>query len=185
MQKSDLRLIVSRTAVLVAMIEAPSAVLAQSQPRPSSLSSPSETAAENVSRDEIIVTARKRNESFQSVPVAVAGFSAEALRQKTKGGWDGDIDTLPVQKRRIRLVPNDNRESDETPAFRVMPGWNPIGDAWEKKSRSDPARDYVRVEIDDPFYPLKAILLPDAEGMTAQMVLPFTYPPAVRSNMAG
>lgn len=83
MQKSNLHLIVSHTALLVAMIAAPSAVLAQSVPQPLSLPDPSETAAENGSGDEIFVTARKRNETLQSVPVAVTGFSAEALRQKT------------------------------------------------------------------------------------------------------
>lgn len=83
MQKSDVRLFGSRSALLVALIGAPSVALAQSAPQPSGVAAPSEAATENGSADEIVVTARKRNESLQSVPVAVTGFSSEALRQKT------------------------------------------------------------------------------------------------------
>jgi len=107
------------------------------------------------------------------------------FKRSKQGGWEGEIDTLTIIKRRIRLVPNDNRMNDDAPAFRVMLGWNAIGDAWEHHSRSDPPRDYLRVEIDDPFYPLTALLFPDAEGVTAQMVLPFVHASAVHPNMAG
>ena len=92
------------------------------------------------------------------------------FRRSKQGGWEGEINTLSVQ-RAIRLVPNDNRVSDHAPAFRVMLGWQHIGDAWERLSRSEPGREYWRVRIDDPFCPLSAMLLPDAEGMTAQLVL--------------
>ena len=104
------------------------------------------------------------------------------FKRSKQGGWEGEITTLTIQ-RKIRLVPNDNRVSDNAPAFRVMLGWQTVGDAWEKESRSDPPRDYLRVEIDDPFYPLKVMLFPDAEGMTAQMVLPFAHTSAVPPNM--
>ncbi|MBG6116625.1 MULTISPECIES: DUF736 domain-containing protein [unclassified Sphingobium] len=92
------------------------------------------------------------------------------FRRSKQGGWEGEINTLSIQ-RAIRLVPNDNRVSDNAPAFRVMLGWQHIGDAWERLSRSEPAREYWRVRIDDPFCPLSAMLFPDAEGMTAQLVL--------------
>lgn len=93
------------------------------------------------------------------------------FKRSKHGGWEGEIDTLTINRRRIRLVPNDDRVSDDAPAFRVMLGWNPIGDAWEKKSRTDPPREYLRVEIDDPHYPIVAALFPDAERLTAKMVL--------------
>jgi uncharacterized protein (DUF736 family) len=92
------------------------------------------------------------------------------FKRSKQGGWEGEIDTLTIHKRRIRLVPNDNRVSDDAPAFRVMLGWNPIGDAWEKKSHSDPPRYYLRLEIDDPFAPMIAVLFPDADGLTAQLL---------------
>lgn len=94
------------------------------------------------------------------------------FKRSKQGGWEGEINTLTIQ-RKIRLVPNDNRMSGNAPAFRVMLGWQAIGDAWEKQSHSDPPRDYLRVEIDDPLCPINAALFPDAEGLTAKMVMNF------------
>ncbi|UBS34709.1 DUF736 domain-containing protein [Altererythrobacter sp. N1] len=51
------------------------------------------------------------------------------------------MNALSIQ-RAIRLVPNDNKVSDNAPAFRVMLGWQHIGDAWERMSRSEPPREY-------------------------------------------
>jgi uncharacterized protein (DUF736 family) len=61
--------------------------------------------------------------------------------------------------------------ADNAPAFRVMLGWDEIGEAWEKQSRSDPPRDYLRVRIDDPLCPMIAALFPDKEGLTAKLVI--------------
>ncbi len=92
------------------------------------------------------------------------------FKRSKQGGWEGEIQTLIIQ-RKIRLVPNDNRVDDHSPAFRIMLGWQAVGDAWERKSRSNPPRDYVRVLIDDPHCPINAALFPDPEGLTAQLVL--------------
>lgn len=96
------------------------------------------------------------------------------FKRSKQGGWEGEISTLTIQ-RKLRLVPNDNRVSDDSPAFRVMLGWQAIGEAWERKSRATPPRDYLRVRIDDPLCPISAALFPDAEGMTATLVT--TLPP--------
>ncbi|SHL52668.1 Uncharacterized conserved protein, DUF736 family [Sphingobium sp. YR657] len=92
------------------------------------------------------------------------------FRRSKQGGWEGEIQTLTIQ-RKIRLVPNDDRMSDNAPAFRVMLGWQMIGDAWERQSRTDPARDYLRVRIDDPLCPIDALLFPDADAETAKMLV--------------
>lgn len=92
------------------------------------------------------------------------------FKRSKQGGWEGEINTLTIQ-RKIRLVPNDNRISDNAPAFRVMLGWQVIGDAWEKQSRNEPPRDYLSVQIDDPLCPISAALFPDAEGMKATLVI--------------
>lgn len=92
------------------------------------------------------------------------------FRRSKQGGWEGEINTLTIQ-RKVRLVPNDNRMNDDAPAFRVMLGWQAVGEAWEKKSRSDPPRDYLRVQIDDPLCPIKAALFADPEGLTAKLVM--------------
>lgn len=91
------------------------------------------------------------------------------FRRSKQGGWEREINTLSIQ-RAIRLMPNDNRISDNAPAVRVLLGWQHIGDAWDHLSRSEPGREYWRVRIDGPFCPLSAMLFTAAEGMTAQPV---------------
>lgn len=95
-----------------------------------------------------------------------------------QGGWEGEINTLTIQ-RQIRLVPNDDRVSENAPAFRVMMGWQQIGDAWERQSRSEPFRQYLRVRVDDPLCPISAMLFTDPEDMSARLVLP---PPQTRRS---
>lgn len=92
------------------------------------------------------------------------------FKASKQGGWEGEISTLTIQ-RKVRLVPNDDRIGDDAPAFRVMLGWQTIGEAWEKQSRSDPPHDYLRVRIDDPLCPISAALFPDPEGLTAKLVM--------------
>lgn len=101
------------------------------------------------------------------------------FKRSKQGGWEGEIQTLTIQ-RKIRLVPNDNRASDSAPAFCVMLGWNRIGEAWERKSRSDPPRDYLRVRMFDPFGPISAALFPDPDGLTAKMLM--KAPPTDRQD---
>jgi uncharacterized protein (DUF736 family) len=45
-----------------------------------------------------------------------------------EGGWTGAIHTLTINAK-VRLVPNDNREHENAPAFRVFVGKSRIGDA--------------------------------------------------------
>jgi len=91
------------------------------------------------------------------------------LKRSKQGGWEGEINTLTIQ-RKLRLVPNDNRTGTDAPAFRVMLGKEATGEAWEKKSRSDPPRDYLRVKIDDPYGPLSAALFFNEENDDARLV---------------
>lgn len=106
------------------------------------------------------------------------------FKRSKQGGWEGKISTLTIQ-REVRLVPNDNRVSDNAPAFRVMLGWQVIGEAWERRSRSDPPRDYLRVRIDDPLCPIGAALFPDDEGLTARLVTNRTVASQVREGAEG
>lgn len=91
------------------------------------------------------------------------------LKRSKQGGWEGEIQTLTVQ-RHIRLVPNDDRVSDNAPSFRVMLGWQHVGDAWDRQSRNDPPRDYLRVRIDDPLYPISGALFIDEKAGTARLM---------------
>lgn len=91
------------------------------------------------------------------------------FKRSKQGGWEGEIQTLTIQ-RKLRLVPNDNRVADSDPAFRVMLGWQAIGDAWERQSRADPPRDYWHVRIDDPLCPISGVLFADEERGVARLM---------------
>lgn len=87
------------------------------------------------------------------------------------GGWTGTIRTLTLNAK-LRLAPNDNRETETAPAFRVFAGLSRIGDAWEARSAGEPPKDYLRVRLDDPGLPepISAALFPSEEGTSAQLV---------------
>jgi uncharacterized protein (DUF736 family) len=88
-----------------------------------------------------------------------------------EGGWIGTIHTLTMNTK-VRLVPNDNRENENAPAFRVFVGRSRIGDAWEARSTGDNPKDYLRVRLDDPSLPepLNAALFQSEDGAGAQLV---------------
>lgn len=89
----------------------------------------------------------------------------------SNGGWSGAIRTLTINAK-VRLVPNDNRENENAPAFRVLIGQSRIGDAWEARSSGENPKDYLRVRIDDPslYEPINAALFPSEDGGAAQLV---------------
>lgn len=94
-----------------------------------------------------------------------------SFKPSQQGGWEGRIHTLTID-RKVRLVPSDDRVSDIAPAFRLMLGWQRIGDAWEERSKGENPRDFLRVRFEDPAFPhpCNAALFPDAEGKSAQLV---------------
>jgi uncharacterized protein (DUF736 family) len=87
------------------------------------------------------------------------------------GGWTGSIHTLTIDAK-VRLVPNDNRETDSAPLFRVFAGHSELGAAWAARSGGDRPKDYLRVRLDDPGLPqpISAALFPSADGNEAQLV---------------
>lgn len=87
------------------------------------------------------------------------------------GGWTGSVHTLTINTK-LRFVPNDNRDSDNAPAFRVFAGPSRVGDAWEAHSVGDNPKSYFRVKLDDPSLsePISAALFPSDDGATAQLV---------------
>jgi uncharacterized protein (DUF736 family) len=87
------------------------------------------------------------------------------------GGWTGAIRTLTIDAK-IWLLPNDNRDDEQSPAFHVMLGHARIGKAWEARSRGDRPKKYVRLNLDDPVLiaPLEAALFPSEDGASAKLV---------------
>lgn len=87
------------------------------------------------------------------------------------GGWTGHVRTLTLDAK-LRLVPNDDRNHDDAPAFRVMLGWTRIGDAWEERSKGEEPKEYLRLKFDDPALPAPVIaaLFPSQDGTEGQLV---------------
>ena len=83
-----------------------------------------------------------------------------------KGGSElqGEIVTLSVQTKGVRIVPEANRVNDNVPSHRVFVGRAEIGAAWSK--RSNEGRDYLSLKLDDPSFtaPIYANLFEDEDG---------------------
>jgi uncharacterized protein (DUF736 family) len=80
--------------------------------------------------------------------------------------FTGEIVTLSLQAKNVRIVPEANRSGDNSPSHRVYVGRVEIGAAWSK--RSNEGRDYLGLKLDDPSFtaPIFANLFDDedAEG---------------------
>jgi len=78
----------------------------------------------------------------------------------------GEIVTLSLQTKGVRIVPETNRTNDNAPSHRVYVGRAEIGAAWSK--RSTEGRDYLSVKLDDPSFtaPIYANLFDDEGGET-------------------
>ena len=78
--------------------------------------------------------------------------------------FNGEIVTLSVQAKNVRIVPETTRSGDNSPSHRVYVGRVEIGAAWAK--RSNEGRDYLGLKLDDPSFtaPIFANLFDDEEG---------------------
>ncbi|MFM9857393.1 DUF736 domain-containing protein [Pseudoxanthobacter sp. M-2] len=76
----------------------------------------------------------------------------------------GEIVTLSVQARNVRIVPETSRSAENAPSHRVFVGRAEIGAAWSK--RSNEGRDYLGLKLDDPSFtaPIFANLFDDEGG---------------------
>jgi uncharacterized protein (DUF736 family) len=81
--------------------------------------------------------------------------------KKSGSEFQGEIVTLSVQTKNVRIVPETNRANDNAPSHRVYVGRAEIGAAWSK--RSNEGRDYLSVKLDDPSFnaPIYANLFDD------------------------
>jgi uncharacterized protein (DUF736 family) len=84
--------------------------------------------------------------------------------KKVNSEYQGEIVTLSVQTKGVRIVPETNRSTENAPSHRVYVGRAEIGAAWSK--RSTEGRDYLSVKLDDPSFtaPIYANLFDDEDG---------------------
>jgi uncharacterized protein (DUF736 family) len=84
--------------------------------------------------------------------------------KKVSNEFQGEIVTLSVQAKNVRITPETNRGSDNAPSHRVFVGRAEIGAAWSETSKA--GRDYLSVKLDDPSFiaPIYANLFEAEEG---------------------
>ena len=89
---------------------------------------------------------------------------------KANDGFKGEIVTMSVQQKNVRIVAESEVANDKAPTHRVLVGSAEIGAAWAKTSRED--RDYLSVKLDDPSFagPIYANLFDDEDGKTFNLI---------------
>ena len=89
---------------------------------------------------------------------------------KTDDGYKGEIVTMSVQQKNVRVVRESETANENAPSHRVFVGRAEIGAAWTK--RSTEGRDYLSVKLDDPSFtaPIFANLFDDEDGKTYNLI---------------
>lgn len=90
--------------------------------------------------------------------------------RKTGEEYTGEIVTLAVQAKKVRIVPAERRASDSAPTHRVFVGQAEIGAGWTKTSQG--GRDYLALKLDDPSFaaPVFANLVESDTGETYRLI---------------
>lgn len=70
---------------------------------------------------------------------------------RTANGFKGEIVTMSVQQKNVRIIAETDQTSENAPSHRVFVGRAEIGAAWSKQSQE--GRDYLSVKLDDPSFP--------------------------------
>jgi uncharacterized protein (DUF736 family) len=90
--------------------------------------------------------------------------------KKSGQEFQGEIVTLSLQTKGVRIVPETDQTNDNAPSHRVYVGRAEIGAAWPK--RSSEGRDYLSVKLDDPSFnaPIYANLFDDEDAETYTLI---------------
>ena len=90
--------------------------------------------------------------------------------KKVGSEYQGEIVTLSVQTKGVRIVPEESRSNDTAPSHRIYVGRAEIGAAWAKRSAEQ--RDYLSVKLDDPSFtqPIFANLFDDEGSDTFSLI---------------
>ncbi|SFO01414.1 Uncharacterized conserved protein, DUF736 family [Mesorhizobium sp. NFR06] len=84
--------------------------------------------------------------------------------KKCGNEFTGEIVTLSVQAKNVRITPETRATGENAPSHRVFVGRAEIGAAWAK--RSNEGREYLGLKLDDPSFnaPIFANLFDDEDG---------------------
>lgn len=84
--------------------------------------------------------------------------------------FQGEIFTLAVQAKGVRIVPEPQSGNDNAPSHRVYVGRAEIGAAWPRTSNE--GRKYLSLRLDDPSFSqaIYASLFEDEGGETSTLI---------------
>src|SRR6202051_5055581 len=90
--------------------------------------------------------------------------------KKSGQEFQGEIVTLSLKTKGVRIVPETERTNENAPSHRVYVGRAEIGAAGSK--RSNEGRDYLSVKLDDPSFnaPIYANLFDDEDAETCTLI---------------
>jgi uncharacterized protein (DUF736 family) len=90
--------------------------------------------------------------------------------KKSGNDYTGEIVTMSLQKKSVRIVAEEASENEKAPSHRVFVGRAEIGAAWLKTSKED--REYLSIKLDDPSFaaPIFATLFADEDGKTHNLI---------------
>jgi uncharacterized protein (DUF736 family) len=82
----------------------------------------------------------------------------------------GELFTLSIQAKGVRIVPETSRTGENAPSHRILIGRIEVGACWS--TRSNDGRDYLSVKLDDPSFnaPIYANLFDDEGGETYSLI---------------
>ena len=90
----------------------------------------------------------------------------------TKSGdsYNGEIVTIGLQTKNVRILPEDTSANDNAPSHKVFVGRAELGAGWSKTSRE--GRKYLSLKLDDPSFtaPIYASLFDDEDGETYNLI---------------
>ncbi len=92
------------------------------------------------------------------------------FKKTANNEFNGEITTLTIQAKNVRIVPESNRSGDNTPSHRVQFRRVEAGAAWTRHTND--GREYLSLKLDDPSFtaPVFASLFEDADGKAHSLV---------------
>ena len=84
--------------------------------------------------------------------------------KKSGNEFTGEIVTLSLQAKNVRIVPDSRASGENAPSHRAFVGRVEIGAAWAKQSNE--GRNYLGLKLDDPSFtaPIYANLFDNEDG---------------------
>lgn len=92
------------------------------------------------------------------------------FQQSSDNEFNGEIVTLSLQAKKVRIVPDTRSSGENAPSHRVFVGRIEIGAAWSKQSNE--GRNYLGLKLDDPSFtaPIYANLVEGEDGQGYSLI---------------